>query len=163
MTKIENKSSSKKLASKSSVINLSLNILIFFLAALTIYLAYSIIVKLNDKPIIAEEANKAKDLPAEIIQVEVLNGCGISGVADRYTDFLRRNNIDVVNIGNYKSFDVDETFVIDRVGNKANAYKVADLLGMQKKTSSITQLNDDLFLDVTIVIGKDYYKLNPLK
>ncbi len=163
MAKNENKSTPKKIDSKSSVANLSLNILIFFLAALTIYLGYSIVVKLNDKQVIPEEANKLKDAPAEIIQIEVLNGCGISGVADRFTDFLRNNNVDVVNIGNYKNFDVDETFVIDRIGNKSNAYKIADLLGIKKKSSAFTQINDDLFLDVTIVIGRDYYLLNPLK
>lgn len=163
MTKNENNSSSKKVDSKTSVVNLSLNIIIFFLASLTIYLGYSIIIKLNDKPKIVEEVENLKNQPSEIIQVEVLNGCGISGVADRFTDFLRNKNVDVVNIGNYSSFDIEETFVIDRVGNKANAFKVADLLGITRKSNSITQLNEDLFLDVTIVIGKDYYKLNPLK
>ena len=31
------------------------------------------------------------------------------------------------------------------------------------KKNVIQQLNDDYFLDVTIIIGKDYYKLKPLK
>jgi hypothetical protein len=163
LAKNENNSSPKKVDSKTSVVNLSLNIIIFFLASLTIYLGYSIIIKLNDKPKMVEEVENLKNQPAEIIQVEVLNGCGISGVADRFTDFLRNKNVDVVNIGNYSSFDIEETFVIDRVGNKANAFKVADFLGISRKSNSITQLNEDLFLDVTIVIGKDYYKLNPLK
>ena len=55
MAKNENNSSSKKVDSKTSVVNLSLNIIIFFLASLTIYLGYSIIIKLNDKPKIVEE------------------------------------------------------------------------------------------------------------
>ncbi|MCB0745298.1 MAG: LytR C-terminal domain-containing protein, partial [Ignavibacteriae bacterium] len=64
-------------------------------------------------------------------------------------------------IGNYISFDVDETFVIDRIGNKANAFKVAEALGIEN-VKVIQQLNDNYFLDVSLVIGKDYYKLKPI-
>ena len=83
-------------------------------------------------------------------------------IGDRFTDFLRNNNFDVVNIGNYIRFDMDETLVIDRIGNKANAYKVAEALGV-KRENVIQQLNHDYFLDVSVVIGRDYYTLKPLK
>ncbi len=99
---------------------------------------------------------------SDIIQVEVLNGCGISGVADRMTDYLRSKDFDVVNIGNYISYDVDESMVIDRIGNMANAYKVAKSLGI-KNENVIQQLNKDYFLDVSIVIGRDYFSLTPFK
>ena len=122
---------------------------------------YSIYIKLSNPA-----ANKYDDdlsqKPSEIIQVQVLNGCGVSGIGDRFTDFLRKNNFDVVNMSNYIRFDMDETIVIDRIGNKANAYKVAEALGV-KKENVIQQLNNDYFLDVSIVIGRDYYNLKPLK
>lgn len=122
---------------------------------------YSIYIKLSNlSPGKYDEASFQK--PSEIIQVEVLNGCGVSGVADRFTDFLRNNNVDVVNLGNYIRFDMDETIIIDRISNKANAYKVAELLGV-KKENVIQQLNNDYFLDVSIVIGRDYYTLKPFK
>lgn len=146
---------------KASTVNLSMNVLIFVLAALIIYMSYSIYIKLwgaekNVKEIIETE------VPSEIIQVEVLNGCGISGVADMFTNYLRQHNFDVVNSGNYVSFDINESMVIDRIGNMANARKVAESLNINKK-NVIQQLNEDYFLDVTIIIGKDYYKLKPLK
>lgn len=122
---------------------------------------YSIYIKLsNSSSGINEESVYQK--PSEIIQVEVLNGCGVGGVGDRFTDFLRTNNFDVVNIGNYIRFDMDETIIIDRIGNKANALKAAEILGV-KKENVIQQLNHDYFLDVSIVVGRDYYSLKPLK
>jgi hypothetical protein len=122
---------------------------------------YSIFVKFNsssDNYVISENKGEA----SEIIQVDVLNGCGVGGVADRFTDFLRSKNIDVVGIKNYISFDVDETMVVDRTGNEANAKKVADLLGI-KKDNIITQLNKDYFIDVSIIVGRDYFNLTPFK
>ncbi|MEG8945749.1 LytR C-terminal domain-containing protein [Rosettibacter firmus] len=106
--------------------------------------------------------NTDLQLPSDIIQVEVLNGCNVSGVADRFTEYLRNNGFDVVNIGNYINNDMDETIIIDRTGRKANAYKVAEALGV-KRENVIQQLNDNYFLDVSIIIGKDYYNLKPLK
>jgi len=99
---------------------------------------------------------------SEIIQVEVLNGCGVSGIADRFTDYLRENNVDVVETGNYIQFDIDETIVIDRIGNKANSDYVAELLNV-RQANSITQINSDYFVDVTLIIGRDYFKQTPIK
>ncbi len=146
---------------KSSTLNIALNVVIFFLAALIIYMTYSIFIKVSDKEIEVIE-NGEKEVASDIIQCEVLNGCGVPGVADRFTDYLRSRNFDVVEIGNYMNFDVEETMVIDRIGNLANAKKVADFLGV-KHQKVFQQLNDDYFLDVSIIIGKDYFQLKPLK
>lgn len=145
----------------ASMNNYMLNILIFLLLTVIIYLSYSLFIKLS-----SNEKNEIElhtsNTPSEIIQVEVLNGCGVSGVADRFTDFLRDNNVDVVNTGNYIKFDLDETIVIDRIGNKANALYVAELLNM-KEGNAITQINNDYFVDVTVIIGRDYFKQSPIK
>lgn len=90
----------------------------------------------------------------------MLNGCGASGAADKFTDYLRKNNFDVVQSGNYISFDVDKTMVIDRIGNRANAEKVAASLGIDKK-NIVQQINNDYFLDISLVIGKDFNQLKP--
>jgi hypothetical protein len=131
------------------------------LGAFIIYLAYSIFLGFSGKNKTEIELAK-KELPAEIIQVEVLNGCGVNSLADRFTDYLRLQNIDVVKTGNYESFSIYESLVIDRSGNIANAHKVAKVLGV-KKGNVIQQLNDDYFLDVSIIVGKDYHQLLPIK
>lgn len=147
---------------KSSTQNLMLNIIIFVLFVVIIYLSYSIFIKL--KLDTGEEIvqNNNTKVPAEIIQLEVLNGCGVSGLADRFTDYLRRNGFDVVNKGNYIQFDIENTMVIDRIGNIANAKEIAKSLGVDRK-NIFTQINDDYFLDVSVIVGADYYNLTPLK
>jgi len=120
---------------------------------------YSIFMKLSDKW--KSEPEHRSEQISQIIQVEVLNGCGVSGLAERFTDFLRNRKIDVVSMGNYKSFEIDKSFVIDRIGNLSNAYKVAELLNI-KKENVIQQINEEYFLDVSIVIGRDFNELKPL-
>ena len=121
-------------------------------------MAYSLYTKLvsNNDDFASGKNNK----PSAMVQVEVLNGCGVSGIADKATDFLRKNNFDVVQTGNYSSFNMDKSLVIDRTGNKANAEKVASALGIDKK-NIVQQINNDYLLDCSIVIGKDYFQLKP--
>jgi len=146
---------------KASINSYMLNILIFLLFTIIIYLGYSLFITLNNTQ--KDEINiREAQKPAEIIQLEVLNGCGVSGVADRFTDYLRANDIDVVKTGNYIQFDVDETTIIDRIGNKNNASYVANLLNV-KEGSVMTQINNDYFVDVTVIIGRDYFKQSPIK
>ncbi len=158
MTKSNSNKSNKNYSAFS---NLFLNILIFAFSTVIIYMGYSIFLKLrNPKKIIPETSQVAQ--PSEIIQAEVLNGCGVSGLAERFTDYLRLNKVDVVKEGDYSSFDVPETLIIDRNGNKANAFKIARILGV-KKRNVIQQIDEDYLLDVSVIIGKDYFKLKPIK
>jgi hypothetical protein len=48
--------------------------------------------------------------------------------------------------------------VIDRVGNIANAGKVAEVLGINHD-QILQQTNKEYFLDVTLIIGKDFNSL----
>ncbi len=144
---------------KSSKSNLILNFLIVFLSLVIILLGYSLsrkIFAINKSE--AQRINTKKS--TDVIQVEVLNGCGVPGAADNFTSYLRQNHFDVVQIGNYISFDVEKTLVIDRIGNTANANKVADALGIDRK-NIIQQINKNYFLDVSVVIGKDFETLKP--
>jgi len=101
-------------------------------------------------------------LADSVLKVEVFNGCGITGLCDSVTTYLRKNKIDVIGTGNYYSYNVDNTVIIDRTGKHVNAQKVASLLGLDN-SSVIEQLNKDCLLDVTVVIGKDYLNIYPLK
>jgi hypothetical protein len=137
--------------------NLILNSFILLLGILIIFLTFSLFSRLsNNSP---EPKESVANKTSAVIQVEVLNGCGALGVAEKFTDFLRKEKFDVVQMGNYISFDIDNSLVIDRTGNRANAEKVAAVLGIDNK-NVILQKNDDSFLDVSVVIGKDYKRLN---
>jgi hypothetical protein len=104
-----------------------------------------------------ESTNKDK-----VIQVDVLNGCGVSGIAIKFTEYLRARGFDVLEMGNYKSFEVEVSIVIDRVGNQMNAKKVAYALGISEK-NIVQQISNDSYLDCSIVIGKDYKTLKPMQ
>jgi len=125
------------------------NILIILLS---IFLVYSVITKIS----FTKEENKiVKETLDRIPTIEVLNGCGYAGVADSFTDLLRSKNFDVVKTGNFSSFDIDTTFVIDRVGEKKYAMAVAESLKIPAQ-NVIQHYNKNYFLDVTFVIGKDF-------
>ena len=157
--KISSSSNSKPTLKTSSISNIVLITLIIFLSAVVVFLSYSLYLKIQN---ISQNNNKSQqEVASAIIQVEVLNGCGVDGIAAKFTDFLRQKNFDVVQVGNYTSDNIDETMVIDRIGNRANAEKLAEALGIEKR-NIIQQLNKDYFLDATLVIGKDYNKLEPL-
>jgi hypothetical protein len=157
--KTSSNSNSKTDRKHSSTSNVILITLIVLLSALVVFLSYSLYLKIR---IISQDKNKPpQGVASAIIQVEVLNGCGVEGVAAKFTNYLRQNNFDVVQVGNYRSDNIDETMIIDRIGNRANTEKLAEVLGIEKK-SILQQLNKDYFLDATLVIGKDYNKLKPL-
>ena len=141
-----------------SAANIFLNVIIILLAGLIIFLSYSLFTKIT--ALTSGEDETELNKTARIIQLEVLNGCGISGIAEKLTNYLRQNDFDVVQVGNYRSYDIDNTLVVDRTGNKNNALKVAEALGIDSK-NVIQQINNDYFLDVSLIIGKDFNRLKP--
>lgn len=92
------------------------------------------------------------------IQVQVLNGSGVPRLGDKFSRFLRSKNVDVVEIGNYIVSDIDYTMVIDRTGKKDKALAVASMLGV-KSENVFTQQNKNYFLDVSVIIGRDFRQL----
>ena len=94
------------------------------------------------------------------ITVEVLNGCGVNGLAAKFTDYLRNKGFDVVKVGNYEGGEkLRRTTVIDRVSlNNENAAKVGEALGVDNKQIQ-PQLDDSPKLQVTVLLGRDYKKL----
>jgi hypothetical protein len=137
-----------------------LNLVIVVLVVAVGYLGYALFLRQVVRPPV--DVDREGGVPGEIIQIDVLNGCGAAGVASTFTAYLRARRYDVVEMRNYKTFDVDESMVIDRVGNLENAGKVAYALGIGK-SNIIQQLNPGYYVDVSVVIGKDYQTLKPMK
>jgi hypothetical protein len=138
--------------------DLALNLLIVALAIVVGYLGYSLVVRQVTQPPV--DPMRSGVAAGEIIQLDVLNGCGANGAAIAFTSFLRARGYDVVEMRNYKAFDVEESLVIDRTGNRKNAEQVAYALGI-KKENILQQLNQDYYVDVSVVIGKDHTSLKP--
>lgn len=138
-----------------------LNLSIILLSLILIFLTYELVSELNDNQneIAVVETNFS---PKDLIHVEVLNGCGIPSLVDSLTEQLRKNKFDVIQTGNYFSFDVPQTLVIDRIGDMKAARIVADSLNVP--IENVIQLkNENLLLDVTVIIGKDFNLIKPFR
>ena len=96
----------------------------------------------------------------EKLQIKVLNGCGVNGVADLYTNFLRNYGYDVIDYGNALNFDYSKTqLIIHNQNNEDFLYEVVDLLKV-KPIDIKHNYNKNIFYDITLIIGKDYDSLN---
>ena len=94
---------------------------------------------------------------ADIVQVEVLNGAGVPGLARQATLYLRDHGFDVVNVGN--AAPAATSHVLDRVGDPQSAARVADALGLD--SDAVRADSGAYFLDCTIILGRDYARLLP--
>ena len=99
------------------------------------------------------------------IEAEVLNGCGVSGVAQKITDYFRQNHIDVVRTENADNFNYDKTIAILRRGDFEQVREIARLLEISPSDSIrvIEDRNESLRTDVTIIIGSDYLNIGPIQ
>lgn len=150
------KQTSQNINASNSSLNFLLNIFIIVLCLLILFLGYVLIVQISGN--FNDEAKGEQIILPSQVQIEVLNGCGISGLADKFTELLRAEGFDVVNKGNYTSFDVDNTLIIDRSNNQEKSSMVAETIGIEKNRI-VKQFNNQYFLDITLVIGKDYANL----
>ena len=94
----------------------------------------------------------------KVIQIEVLNGCGDKGVADLYASYLRDNNYDVIDYKNADNFDYKASKIIVHNNNLA-VENVAELFEIETKHVDYF-FNENIFYDMTLIVGKDYKKLN---
>lgn len=86
------------------------------------------------------------------LQLEVLNGTGSSGIAREYADGLRRLGIDVKLVGNADAFDYPQTLLLSRRGRLEDLRRLGRRIGCDRV---IEQVDEDLFVDGTLVLGKD--------
>ncbi|MCE2440115.1 MAG: LytR C-terminal domain-containing protein [Candidatus Latescibacteria bacterium] len=92
------------------------------------------------------------------IRIEVLNGCGVAGIAEKAGRYLREAGFDVMTWKNADSFNYPETIVIDRTGNIENARSVASAMGLQTHIQQI--VHDPYRIEqVAVIIGRDYDRL----
>lgn len=138
--------------------SLVLNAGIGFLSLLLAMLIFGLFTRIIYPRIENQRSENDPNLIGDVIQLEVLNGCGVPGLANDFTSTLRQNGFDVVETGNFKNFDMQNTVVIARNFDSENAKRVADALGIKPENVFI-EASDDFYLDATVVIGSDYESL----
>lgn len=143
----------------SSQKNLFLNSAIGFLGLLLLILITALATRLIYPRIESNRADTDPALISNIIQIEILNGCGMPGLASKYTGTLRNFGFDVVETGNFDHFNVEKSLIISRSGHMENARRVAEAIGIPEE-QILREESPDYYLDVTLVIGSDYELLN---
>ncbi len=93
------------------------------------------------------------------IRIQVLNGCGVKGLTRAVTPALRAKGFDVRESRNAANFDYPQSLVIDRKGNAPLAQAVADSLGIDHARVSTEIIGNQLDIDVSVVVGRDYRNL----
>jgi hypothetical protein len=140
-----------------------LNWLILLLVVVIGFFSYRYFLQKSEQPpplpVVQKQAEQPPQKPARVIQIDVLNGCGAKGIGIKFTNYLRANGFDVVEMKNYKTFHVPQTMVVDRIGNLQSARQVAKALGVSEK-NVIQQINPDYYVEVSVIIGKDFADLN---
>jgi hypothetical protein len=91
-------------------------------------------------------------VPDSRVRIEVLNGSRKAGLARLATDRLRAAGYDVVYLGNARS-PAKESVVLDRVGKKEIANRVANVLDIVRVE---TQRDTARYLEVTVILGSDW-------
>lgn len=147
------------MAPKNEPNSFALNAAIGFLSLLLLLLVFGLFTRLIYPRIETLRATDNSQLIGNVIQLEVLNGCGVPGLANDFTSTLRKNGFDVVETGNFKNFNMQNTVVIARTFDDENAQRVAEALGIDQKNVFI-EASEDFYLDATVVIGSDYKSLN---
>lgn len=111
----------------------------------------SVLNKADAADLAEEDARRSFE---EVIQINVLNGCGEKGLAGKVQKGLRRMGFDVVEVGNF-SQEVGETIIIDRLGDRKSAYKLAHSLGIEEKYI-FTDIDSTLYIRASLVLGENY-------
>ncbi len=106
----------------------------------------------RDAPAPPADEAAARDLDRRI-KVEVLNGSGEPGAARAIGDRLMALGYDVVAVDNADRFDHRVTHVIDRSGAGDALRALGRGIGVD---SLAVQLDRDLHLDATVILGSDW-------
>lgn len=103
-----------------------------------------------------------KEIPF-ISSVEILNGCGVPGLASSMASYLRKNRFDVKSTdnaygpdGGTRAYNYEKTLVISRIPETEMANKVAQLLGVSRAT--FIRIPHSSY-DITVIIGHNYREL----
>ncbi|RKY50473.1 MAG: hypothetical protein DRP86_03465 [Candidatus Neomarinimicrobiota bacterium] len=93
------------------------------------------------------------------LRVEVLNGCGVSGLAARTKLLLTRKGVDVISTGNAPHHNYQRTRIYIHGDNFEKAKKIQEMMGITTDPL-IDEFSSDVPCDMTIILGHDYMELS---
>jgi len=97
--------------------------------------------------------------PYSYIVLEVLNGCGVTGLAQEFTNYLRQQGFDVIYTSNAENTNFLETKIIERVERTDKSKIVLSVLELDEQKLEHEE-DPSRQADFTLIIGKDYKTLD---
>jgi hypothetical protein len=103
--------------------------------------------------------------PDHVVRLQVLNGCGVRGLAanvsDRLADYYDEDiQIQVVDTDNFDLTEVPESFLIARTRDRESVRVLAKKLGIDPGNITYKMLeNNYRHVSATLVLGKDFQSL----
>lgn len=103
------------------------------------------------------------------LRIQMLNGCGISGAASAFSRHVKAAAgpdfvIDVLDEGNFESFQQEKTLLIARKAKHDHAARFAAKIGLAPDRVSFKELESNFYdIDYSLVVGADYEKLMAAK
>ncbi|MBK7092744.1 MAG: LytR C-terminal domain-containing protein [bacterium] len=117
----------------------------------------------------APAPDSAEAIVPMALRVQILNGCGIAGAASTFSRHVKTNAgpdfiVDVLDEGNFESFQQEKTLLIARKAKHDHAARFAAKIGLSPDRISFKELESNFYdIDYSLVVGADYEKLIALK
>ncbi len=92
------------------------------------------------------------------VRVEVLNGCGVRGLAAKTKLLLNRQGVDVISTGNAPHHNYNRTTIYIHGDNFDKADKIKKIMGITTDPL-LDEYQSDVPCDLTIILGHDYTDL----
>ena len=110
---------------------------------------------------ITNGVSKTIDSPVQSIRLQILNGCGMRGVADKIARGLPSLikpplEVSVLEVFDFKAYDVKKSFLISREPDLSMAAALAGQLGLESENIVYEPIeNNYRSITVTLVLGTD--------
>jgi hypothetical protein len=93
--------------------------------------------------------------PSAQLQVQILNGSGVTGVASVTQEFLEEKGYTIVDTGNADNYDYEQTEVLGKEDYEAEvAQLVGDLAEDYAATASAELVDEDEEFELVVIVGK---------
>lgn len=102
-----------------------------------------------------EDLQQSRDLV-----IQILNGCGISGLSKELKDYLGAQGVDVRNVGNANQFNYNQSKLYIHSHNYDKANEFNRIIGVEL-TPEYRQAKAGEDYEFTLVVGNDYLSLKP--
>jgi hypothetical protein len=131
-------------------------VIICVLTLMVTVMATSFIIRILVAPPVSASIDNtiSRSTAQEVIQLNILNACGVPGLASKAKEYLRARGFDVVEIGNSEEV-LSNTMIIDRLGDIQSARQLAYAVGISDSLI-VTRIDSNLFLRSTVMIGSDF-------